>query len=468
MTATPQPLRPKTTVAVVATRPLTDAQRDVLDQLYQPILGVTAYTMAVVLWRQVSLTPELRVSLDHSELLTLLNIGMNPLQEARYRLEATGLLQSYQNQPDRLPELIYELKSPVTSDMFFNDDLLSLLLLETVGERQFKRLKTHFLARPLNRSGWQNISRQFLDVFQLDGRLIAEPPKVISTTKQQLAEQEPATSTLPNAITTSTDFDFPLLVEILKRAYVDLDDIQKYRNVILNEHVLYDIDETEMASLIGDATDLATNKLDINRLKTTIASQYRKRSLSKQTATPAEPLAAPKQSTKKSKLTPQEMALVEVANAFTPVTFLSKLHEEKHSDLVSGEQRIVEQLLARGKLPVPVINILIYYILNDRGFSTLLQGPVDTTSNSWAERGVKTAEEAVIQIHEWHLEKAKPTQRKSYNRANGKRRNVKETLPDWAKEGYQPPKQSAQEVSDRNAEFKQRLNRLKQRSKGDD
>jgi len=144
-----QPLMPKTTVAIVATTRLQDERRRVLDLLYQPILGVSAYSLATVMWRQVALTADLKVEVTHTDLLALLNISMTALESARQRLEAASLLRTYENQPDRMPELIYELQQPVSGEMFFKDDLLSLLLLEVVGERQFERLRqAGFFATP--------------------------------------------------------------------------------------------------------------------------------------------------------------------------------------------------------------------------------------------------------------------------------------------------------------------------------
>ncbi len=143
-----QPLMPKTTVAIVATTRLQDERRRVLDLLYQPILGVSAYSLATVMWRQVALTADLKVEVTHTDLLALLNISMTALESARQRLEAASLLRTYENQPDRMPELIYELQQPVSGEMFFKDDLLSLLLLEVVGERQFERLRQAFFATP--------------------------------------------------------------------------------------------------------------------------------------------------------------------------------------------------------------------------------------------------------------------------------------------------------------------------------
>ncbi|WP_054706895.1 hypothetical protein [Secundilactobacillus paracollinoides] len=112
-------LTPKTTVAIMATGRLTVDQRDVLDDLYQPLIGVAGYGLLLVLWRQLELTHGTQVQLKHSELLDLLNISVSELEHCRQRLEALELIQTYRNQSDKLPELIYELQQPVSAGTFF-------------------------------------------------------------------------------------------------------------------------------------------------------------------------------------------------------------------------------------------------------------------------------------------------------------------------------------------------------------
>ncbi|WP_054699961.1 hypothetical protein [Secundilactobacillus odoratitofui] len=119
MAATQRPLTTQTTAAVLASTPLSEAGRQVLDQLYQPILGVTAYSLVTTLWSQVRLGSDFKLELTHADLLKRLNVGLQDLITARKRLEGAGLLKTYLNQPDHLPELMYELQQPVSGALFF-------------------------------------------------------------------------------------------------------------------------------------------------------------------------------------------------------------------------------------------------------------------------------------------------------------------------------------------------------------
>lgn len=447
------PLMPKTAAAIVTTTRLADERRRVLDLLYQPILGVSAYSLVTVMWQQVSLTADLKVEVTHTDLLALLNISMSTLENSRQRLEGAGLLRTFENQPDRLPELIYELQQPVSGEMFFKDDLLSLLLLEVVGERQFDRLRQAFLPRQLKREKWQEISKSFLDVFSLDNRLIASPPKLIEATKAAF-DQENVTAKHEQPL--APDFDFSLLSDLLKRSYIDLNDLRQYRQLIVNEHLLYGIDETEMARYIADATNLATNKLDANQFKRAIAAAYQ--SESRPVVAKQKPMTG-----KKNSESQEEAALVAAAKQYDPMAFLAQIRQQQGGYVASGEQRIVEQIASKQIFSNPVINMLIYEVLIDLNNSTITQRLTDTIANRWAQDGVKTPEDALASIRKFKADRAKP---KASRRRSGTK-NIKETLPDWAKNDYQPKTKKTLTQSDQE-KFNEQLNKLKKLRDGGD
>ncbi|MCH5462713.1 hypothetical protein HC026_07780 [Lactobacillus sp. LC28-10] len=453
MAESTQPLLPKTSVAIIATTQLQDERRRVLDLLYQPILGVAAYSLATVMWQQVSLTADLKVEVTHTDLLALLNISMSTLEDSRLRLEGAGLLRTFKNQPDRLPELIYELQQPVSGEMFFKDDLLSLLLLEVVGERQFDRLRQAFLPRHLQREKWHEISKSFLDVFSLDNRLIASPPRLIEDTKVAFDQE---TEVAEHEQPTAPDFDFSLLSELLKRSYIDLNDLRQYRQLIINEHLLYGIDETEMARYLGDATNLATNKLDANQFKRAVAAAYQSET---------QPVVAEQKAVvaKKNSESQEETALVAAAKQYDPMAFLAQIRQQQGGYVANGEQRIVEQIASKQIFSNSVINMLIYEVLIDLNNSTITQRLTDTIANRWAQDGVKTPEDALASIRKFKAERAKP---KSSRRRSGTK-NIKETLPDWAKNDYQPKAKKALTQSDQ-AAFNEQLNKLKKLRDGGD
>ncbi|HBF75014.1 MAG TPA: replication initiation/membrane attachment protein, partial [Lactobacillus sp.] len=255
---------------------------------------------------------------------------------------------------------------------------------------------------------------------------------------------------------TAPDFDFGLLSELLKRSYIDLNDLRQYRQLIINEHLLYGIDETEMARYIGDATNLATNKLDANQFKRAIAAAYQGGT------TPV--VSAPKTVTaQKVSESQEEATLIDTAKQYEPMAFLAQIRQQQGGYVASGEQRIVEQIANKQIFSSSVINMLIYEVLIDLNNSTITQRLTDTIANRWAQDGVKTPEDALASIRKFKADRAKP----KTTRRRGGTKNIKETLPDWAKSDYQPKKKKTLSKSDQD-QFNEQLNKLKKLRDGGD
>lgn len=458
-------LTPKTTVAVASPSQLTDSQRLVLDRLYQPILGVSAFSLVSTFWREVDAAPHHRLEVPHTHFLRLLNMDLPTLEGARKRLEAVGLLRSFHRSDQAMPEWLYALEAPVASDVFFSDNLLSLLLLEIVGEQQFKELALAFKPQAIDHTGFSEATEQFLNVFHVDNRLIATPPTIIQKVQRSTATPT-AGSGVADLTPAPSSFDFKLLAAILERSYVDPKALQENRRLILNEVALYGLTETEMATYITDATNLATNQVDVNRLKASIAGDRQKSPVRapKNDSTDSTP-PTPASKSEKGELTAQEQSLIKLANELSPMAFLEAIREEQGGYVASGERRIVEQLADQQVFSHAVINILVFYLLNDMEQPTLTQRLTDSVAIPWAQHGVKTPYDAVVEIHRFRANRAKRASQPRRN-ASG-RKNVKETLPDWAKEDYKP-KSSGTQLSDaQRAKMAEQLKRLNDRNGGD-
>lgn len=152
-------ISPKDGFKVKQSTMLTDADQKILTFLYQPLTGATAYSLYMTLWSEVGEETYWSDGILHSELLSILNIGIPELYQARIKLEALGLLKTYlKKESDKL--FLYELKSPLSVERFFNDDLLSLLLLETVGKRKYKNLRQRFTVSPIDLIEYQEVTKK--------------------------------------------------------------------------------------------------------------------------------------------------------------------------------------------------------------------------------------------------------------------------------------------------------------------
>lgn len=76
--------------------PLSDQEKEVLTFLYQPIVGANAFSLYWLLLSETTDSEE-NGSLFHADLISLLDLSCQQLEEACYKLEGIGLLETYKN-----------------------------------------------------------------------------------------------------------------------------------------------------------------------------------------------------------------------------------------------------------------------------------------------------------------------------------------------------------------------------------
>lgn len=442
-------LQPKTGFLVRLADRLTDQSWQTLTQLYQPIIGPSATGLfSALFW-----LPQRETYKRHAILLAELGLDLAHLYDARLRLEAVGLLTTRVKTEGDLSSFIYELHAPLTPQNFFKDDLLSVQLLGVVGEELYQALVTANTPHLAAGDHEQNITKNFLDVFHVDGDELREIPSVITAQRDQLAQ----TSSAPNLAADKMQFDFKLLGELLERSFVDTRAVSKYRQLLLTEHATYGLDEPTMARYIGETTDLATNIFNPDQFKRIVAQAFGNQHRGTAVAATTEP--APAVSTKGA--SSAEQALIKVATSTAPVAFLQGIKQNTGGFVTDGEQRIVRDLVSRQLFPEAVLNLMIYHVLVDEDKPTLNKNLLDTIANDWSKAKVNTPQLAIQKIRDRQQAATKP------RRSRRQQPTVKETLPDWAKKpsgSAQPAK--AKLSAEQQKQLQQRIARLEERSKG--
>ncbi|WP_304056509.1 replication initiation and membrane attachment family protein [Levilactobacillus namurensis] len=444
-------LTPRTGFVVRLADRVTDQSWQTLTQLYQPIIG----PVAAALYSSLFWLPEREQLHRHGRLLAGLGVDLEHLYAARLRLEATGLLTTTVKTANDLTTFCYTLRAPLTPARFFNDDLLSVQLLGVLGEESYQTLlATATVVTPA--ADEQDITKNFLEVFHVDGHELSQLPAAVTAGRHQITAKpaEPAVDS------PATDFDFHLLVEILKRSYVDAQALQPYRELLVTEHVTYGLDEPTMARYIGEATDLATNAFDPERFKRVVARHFEQQHPGQPVQSPTSPTPTPT-----AVKSTAEQTVLQMASQMTPADFLEAIKQQTGGFVTSGEQRIIRDLVGRQLFSQGVLNMMVYHVLVDEERPTLNKALLDTIANDWSQSKVATPQQAVVKIRERQQAAKQPR-----SRATGSRRNattVKETLPEWAKAPAATKAAKQPQLSDQQ---KQKLNariaRFKQRRSG--
>lgn len=467
-------LSPKDGFLVKQNALLSDIDQKILTFLYQPLIGTAAYSLYMTLWTEIEEEKYWSEGILHSELLTVLNIGIPELYQARIKLEAIGLLKTYV-QIDTTKLTIYELQAPQTSEVFFKDDLLSLLLLERVGERKFKNLRKRFIVEKIDKQKFQEITKSFLDVFQFDAELLKrekellkEPVSYIGKTANSNPKVDPKT------------FDLKFFYSGLNQQYINRSSITKeIEETILVLHTLYGLDELTMQQFILNASDIETGTIDEKKLKKLVYDDYHNKNQQnislKDVVEKDIQIDVNQQETRendlmKKGLTKEDIAVIEVSEQISPYDFMNSIKEQKGGFVTKPEEWTLEEIVKKANLPTAVINILIHYVLVVKNNPTLDQKLAYKIANDWAQEKVVAPEEAIQKVKKMYLENAEKKQQqenrnKTYtqNRSKGNYNNQttirKETLPDWAKAENNQMEEKPMSEEEKQA-FMERLKRI--------
>ncbi|MBD8084989.1 DnaD domain protein [Limosilactobacillus sp. c9Ua_26_M] len=432
---------------VTASHQWSNFNENVFELFYQPILGTAAFAMFHALRTQLNEKPAISDRHLQSQLLVQLNAGLQTAEEGIQRLEATGMLRTF-TQTDQLGDLfVYELQPTLTPAEFINDNLLSILLLEAVGEARFKELGefANRFALGSHQVTLKEITHNFFDAFHVNDQRITHLPTEITTTRKKIVSEKK-----PKKVV-NVDFDWPTLVQLLKGQPITEKDLSSNRDLIEVEHQLYGIDEPTMARLITQSTDLTTSKIRPQRLKQIIAGKYR---------VDAKQPGKEKVSEEKGTVTlsQEEQQLIETCKYYAPVTFLQQLKQQMGGFVTSGERAIIRNLIQEQQLDAGVVNILSWYVIASLKRPTLQANYVNAIANNWMRAGVATAEEALAHIHEFNDQKAQKRTSRQTNYYRRQTTTVREKMPAWANEDEQQIKKPTPEQLER---LRQRLARRK-------
>lgn len=446
-------VNPLSKFILLADDDLSDLQRTSLDVLYQPIIGVLPYALINNFWR-MSHEKKTHQAHSHFETLSYLSVDMKSFYEARLRLEAAGLMKTYikTNSNDE-KQYVYRLVSPLSVNDFFMDDLLSVSLLQVIGEDRYVDLYNEFIRPGFDLSEYKDVSKNFLQVFNIRDSEVTNTPKAVAKVKDSIKENHDDVSSGP-VIERSNDFDFNLLLDMLNQSYVNTTDVKKNINLINSEHQLYGIDEIEMAKLIEKATNVTNNVFDPNNFKILVSRQFQSN-----TANVSHQTKQVNNSTEANvnDLNAQEKQLIKSASEYAPIEFLNYLKTAKGGYVHSNEERMISDLVARQILKPEVINMIVYHILIDQEKSGLNKNLFEAIADNWSQNNVTDASRAVTFIKDRQKELNKP-RKPRFN--NNRKMTVKETLPDWAKDN-EKPKEYGKVNEDKKKELEARIQKLR-------
>lgn len=381
---------------------------DSLIHLYQPLIGVEAIHLYQLLLQEANMHKEIQLQAHHG-LMNHLNSSLDQIYEARLKLEAIGLLQTFKKVLEDKTIYTYVLIPPFRPVAFFSDLMLSELLYRQIGKMKFASLQSHY-TNPFVQDKGENITVRFNDVFST---FTPESSIKITPIREQTQTGIPIQSV-----------DFSLLTKALSKSMIPVDkvltDINK--RIINQLSVMYDLEIYEMEkALIWALTD--ENELDIAQFKAACQDIF----ANKENVIPKNNQPS-SESTKTMQKEPSKKGskteeLIRHFEKISPKQLLEDMSQGGNAS--KKDLDIIADLSMKQGVPIPVLNVAIHYVMLQSN-QQLSERYLETIVSNWSRLGYTTARQAVNHVQQMNKEKKRP--KPTYG---SKSKSKGEVIPDW-------------------------------------
>lgn len=186
---------------------LTRMDKRVVKYIYSIILSEKAISLFFHLDELIN-NSLIEQKLNLTQLLLLLNLKPNEFHALRRKLEAVGLLRTYESQLYK--QCILEMNKPMHPQKIKNNKLFSKEIIKKIGEENFELLIENFNEKKIDKSEYEEITAKFYEEFKLDTNLIDTTKKVVKSNSHSINNIDPdeAKKTL----------DFERYIEFLTKA----------------------------------------------------------------------------------------------------------------------------------------------------------------------------------------------------------------------------------------------------------
>ena len=402
-------MKPNSSFKVTGEVFLKPSELQSLTFLYQPIIGVDAFSLYHILLGFPNGTEK-----KHHILLQLTSRNMDKLIEARHRLEAAGLLDVYETEEC----VTYLLKQPLSINSFFAEVILQAFLYVKVGAQDFNALKNMLLPTATQNSELgTKVSKRFDEIFDI--RTLTHAPNNLRTN-----------SNMPQVevgIDVATMFDLSNLQNVLVKKGITTEIITPVLVKMLNEIAfLYKFDVYELARLVFDAM-VPDGTVDTIKMKKLARTQFQLMSKGSELAVVAQSKLV---ATETPPLGMEQEKIVSFLEQ-SPLLFLQFKAGGKTP--IPADLRLIEWMHMDQGMPAGVVNVLVDYVL-DYADGKLPRPLVESIVGQWQRLGINTTDKAMNQVatvlrksNDYQKEKSKPQK----TLVNVKRATRVEPIPEW-------------------------------------
>lgn len=416
---------PADTYTVINKSILTDKDYKILSLLYKPIIGYQAVSLYETLRNDLDNTEFSSNELNHHHLMSIMQLSLIEILQAREKLEAIGLLKTYIKQTDT-NNYVYLLYSPLSAEEIFNHPILNIVLYSNLGKEEYNKLINLFKIPKISLKDYEEITSSFDDVFS-------------SVEKKTLDLNIEMNKYNSNDINISKGIDFDELISSIPNAeYNDKTFDKNIKKLINNLSFSYNLKTYELSGLVRDSLN-ERGYIDKEKLRKSARNYYQ---FEHDNNLPTllykrQPEYLKKPTGDNSKWA----AMVYTFENLTPYEFLKAKY--KGAEPTDRDKRLIESLMNDQQLSPGVVNVIIAYTLKTND-EKLTKAYVETIAGQLKRLNVETVEEAMRVTEKEHKKLNKLTNKKP----STKKQSKEENLPNWFENTPKETNASKEEINE--------------------
>ena len=365
---------PADTYLVINKSILSDYDRKVLYNLYQPIIGSKAVSLYFTLWSSLDKLELTSPIYSHHNLITQTTLSIDEINIAREFLEALGLLKTYVKETE-IKDYVYELYTPLTPYQFLNNPVLSVALYNNIGHKEFESIVNFYKFPKIDLKNYTEITSSFSDIYTV-------VPKEFNYNGFDFKDKKTRNIEIISKI------DINSILSNIPDEYLNKNISKNIKDLIYKLSFIYNLDDDELYKLIS--TSIEDKKINENRLRKQAQKLYEfeHSGLKPKLVYKKQPEYLIKQNTNLS----NKDRMIYTFENLTPYSYLK--YKYNGGEIPSTEIKLLEYLAVELSLNPGVINVIIDYILRINNHK-LTNNFVITVAAQFKKANITTVEDAM-------------------------------------------------------------------------